>query len=197
MVGSGSYVGGLVVVLVVVVVVFCQKGGCGGGGFVKKVVVVVVVVVFVDEEVAATTIKQFQEQAFSIVDQSTTFLVEAKDEPANVELLRSIIRSFDLPSQPANGNNKTYDIGVYDCKLAGESVTHPHLRSCNWRAQHYEKMTRSFLRALLPEDHDVITKDNVPGSTMVLVFDGSRTFGRFCRTQIIQNLKTVDLYVFR
>ena len=30
--------------------------------------------------------------------------------------------------------------GIYDVKLAGESVTHPHLRVCGFRSEHYMEM---------------------------------------------------------
>ena len=147
-------------------------------------VVAVMVVVFLDGEAAQATIKQYQDSAFVIVDQCCNFLVEAKDEPGNVELLRKAIQKFELEVQEDNGGFLQSDIGVYDCKLAGESVTHPHLRTCNWRAEHYEKLTRAFLRSQLPEDNDIITKGNVAKSTMVMVFDGGKNFGRFCHKKI-------------
>ena len=55
------------------------------------------------DEAAETTIKQYQEQAFTIIDQSITLLIEAKDEPANVEMLRSAINAFDIPSPVVDG----------------------------------------------------------------------------------------------
>ena len=129
------------------------------------------------DEAAETTIKQYQEQAFTIIDQSITLLIEAKDEPANVEMLRSAINAFDIPSPVVEGSARTYDIAIYDSKLNGESVTHPHLRHCSWRAEHYCKMSRAFLRALLPESQDVLDKSNVPESAMMVVLDGGRSFG--------------------
>ena len=39
-------------------------------------------------------------------------------------------------------------------------------------------MITAFLRALLPEGEDVLSKSNAPDSVLAIVFDGSRTFGR-------------------
>ena len=128
-------------------------------------------------EAAEATIKQYQEQAFTIIDQSITLVVESNDEPGNVEMLRTAMKSFDIPAPVVEGNARTYDIAIYDSKLNGESVTHPHLRHCSWCAAHYYKMTRAFLRALLPEGQDVLGKDNVPDSAMMVVYDAGRTFG--------------------
>ena len=112
-----------------------------------------------------------------MIDQSVTLLIEAKDESGNIEMLRSAIQSFDIPPPVVEGHAKTYDVAIYDSKLAGESVTHPHLRYCGWRAGHYHKMGRAFLRALLPDGNDVIEKTNVPESALMVVFDAGRTFG--------------------
>ena len=135
------------------------------------------------DEVAGATIKQYQEQAFTIIDQSITLIVEAKDELGNVEMLRSAINAFDIPPPVVEGSARTYDIAFYDSKLNGESVTHPHLRHCSWRSEHYHKMARAFLRALLPEGADVIDKNNIPDSAMTVVFDGGRTFGGWSETR--------------
>ena len=55
------------------------------------------------DEAAEATIKQYQEQAFTIIDQSITFLTEAKDGPGNVEMLRSAINAFDIPPPVVDG----------------------------------------------------------------------------------------------
>ena len=145
-------------------------------------------------EAAEATIKQYQEQAFTIIDQSITLVVESNDEPSNVEMLRAAMKSFDLPSPVVEGNARTYDIAIYDSKLNGESVTHPHLRHCSWRAAHYYKMSRAFLRALLPEGQDVLGKDNVPDSAMMVVYDAGRSFGEWGEHQAKGSTHYVFLY---
>ena len=82
------------------------------------------------DEAAEATIKQYQEQAYTMIDQSITLVVECKDEPDNVEMLRTAIKAFDIAPAVVEGSARTYDVAVYDSKLSGESVTHPHLRHC-------------------------------------------------------------------
>ena len=128
-------------------------------------------------EAAEATIKQYQEQAFTIIDQSITLVVESNDEPGTVEMLRAAMKSFDIPIPVVEGNARTYYIAIYDSKLNGESVTHPHLCHCSWHAAHYYKMSRALLCALLPKGQDTLDKDNVPDSAMMVVYDAGRTFG--------------------
>ena len=55
------------------------------------------------DDLARATIMQYQEQAFTIVDQSVTILVEANDEPGTVEMLRSAINAFQIPPPVVDG----------------------------------------------------------------------------------------------
>ena len=55
------------------------------------------------DEAKEATVKQYQEQTFTIVDQSITLLIEAKDESGNVEMLRSAIKSFDIAPAVVDG----------------------------------------------------------------------------------------------
>ena len=56
-------------------------------------------------------------------------------------------------------------------------MTHPHLRICGFRSEHYLRMGRAFLRALLPDGGDVPEKDNLPESVLVVTLDGGKNQG--------------------
>ena len=63
---------------------------------------------------------------------------------------------------------------MYDIKLAGESVTHPHLRIVGYRSEHYCKVVRAFVRSQLPAGDDILTKENLPDSFLVITYDGGK-----------------------
>ena len=75
--------------------------------------------------------------------------------------------------QPETTEGKqTYDVGLYDVKLSGEVVTHPHLRVMSFRSDHWLKMASAFLRALLPATSDSLGLTNFPDSAALALFDG-------------------------
>ena len=123
------------------------------------------------EETAQAVIKKYQEQAYVLVDQSVQLVVEAKDAKAMADLLRESWAKFGI--DPV-GENPLYDIGVYDIKLSGEVVTHPHLRIMSFRDEHWEKMAKAFLRSMLPVGNDALAEVNWPASSPIVLLDGGK-----------------------
>ena len=123
------------------------------------------------EETAQAMIKKYQEQAYVLVDQSVQLVVEAKDVKAMADLLRESWAKFGI--DPV-GENPLYDIGVYDIKMSGEVVTHPHLRIMSFRDEHWEKMAKAFLRSMLPVGNDALAEVNWPASSPIVLLDGGK-----------------------
>ena len=123
------------------------------------------------EETAQAVIKKYQEQAYVLVDQSVQLVVEAKDAKAMADLLRESWAKFGI--DPV-GENPLYDIGVYDIKMSGEVVTHPHLRIMSFRDEHWEKMAKAFLRSMLPVGNDALAEVNWPASSPIVLLDGGK-----------------------
>ena len=123
------------------------------------------------EETAQAVIKKYQEQAYVLVDQSVQLVVEAKDAKAMADLLRESWAKFGI--DPV-GENPLYDIGVYDIKMSGEVVTHPHLRIMSFRDEHWEKMAKAFLRSMLPVGNDALAEVNRPASSPIVLLDGGK-----------------------
>ena len=123
------------------------------------------------EETAQAMIKKYQEQAYVLVDQSVQLVVEAKDAKAMADLLRESWAKFGI--DPV-GENPLYDIGVYDIKMSGEVVTHPHLRIMSFRDEHWEKMAKAFLRSMLPVGNDALAEVNWPASSPIVLLDGGK-----------------------
>ena len=123
------------------------------------------------EETAQATIAKYQEQAYVLVDQSVQLVVEAKDAKAMADLLRESWAKFGI--EPV-GENPAYDIGVYDIKMSGEVVTHPHLRIMSFRDEHWEKMAKAFLRSTLPVGNDALAEVNWPASSPIVLLDGGK-----------------------
>ena len=123
------------------------------------------------EETAQAVIKKNQEQAYVLVDQSVQLVVEAKDAKAMADLLRESWAKFGI--DPV-GENPLYDIGVYDIKMSGEVVTHPHLRIMSFRDEHWEKMAKAFLRSMLPVGNDALAEVNWPASSPIVLLDGGK-----------------------
>ena len=123
------------------------------------------------EETAQAVIKKYQEQAYVLVDQSVQLVVEAKDAKAMADLLRESWAKFGI--DPV-GENPLYDIGVYDIKMSGEVVTHPHLRIMSFRDEHWEKMAKAFLRSTLPVGNDALAEVNWPASSPIVLLDGGK-----------------------
>eukprot|EP00974_Lingulodinium_polyedra_P038462 3685150-Lingulodinium_polyedra.AAC.1 len=63
-----------------------------------------------------------------VIDQSVKLLLETTDEKVLAESLRDAMKSFDTPPPVVEANSRTHDVAIYDSKVVGESVTHPHLR---------------------------------------------------------------------
>ena len=130
------------------------------------------------DEVAVQTIRKYQDHSRTLVDQSVTIIVETGDEADLTRLFRQAFETFkDLPPL-MSGSDRRYDIGVYDVKMAGESVTHPHLRIVGYRSEHYCKVVRAFMRAQLSPDEDILTKENMPEGPLVVTFDGGKFHGQ-------------------
>ena len=123
------------------------------------------------EETAQAVIKKYQEQAYVLVDQSVQLVVEAKDAKAMADLLRESWAKFGI--DPV-GENPLYDIGVYDIKMSGEVVTHPHLRIMSFRDEHWEKMAKAFLRSMLPVGNDALAEVKWPPSSPIVLLDGGK-----------------------
>ena len=123
------------------------------------------------EETAQAVIKKYQEQAYVLVDQSVQLVVEAKDAKAMADLLRESWAKFGI--DPV-GENPLYDIGVYDIKMSGEVVTHPHLRIMSFRDEHWENMAKAFLRSMLPVGNDALAEVNWPASSPIVLLDGGK-----------------------
>ena len=123
------------------------------------------------EETAQAVIKKYQEQAYVLVDQSVQLVVEAKDAKAMADLLRESWAKFGI--DPV-GENPLYDIGVYDIKMSGEVVTHPHLRIMSFRDEHWEKMAKAFLRSMLPVGNDALAEVNWPANSPIVLLDGGK-----------------------
>ena len=123
------------------------------------------------EETAQAVIKKYQEQAYVLVDQSVQLVVEAKDAKTMADLLRESWAKFGI--DPV-GENPLYDIGVYDIKMSGEVVTHPHLRIMSFRDEHWEKMAKAFLRSMLPVGNDALAEVNWPASSPIVLLDGGK-----------------------
>ena len=74
------------------------------------------------EEVAQAKVNQHQAQAYALINQSMTLLVEVKDAKGMADLLREAFARFDdAGCQPAvtDGPGRTYNVGFYDVKLTG------------------------------------------------------------------------------
>ena len=99
----------------------------------------------------AAIIMRIQDIATTYVDQSLILLVEDKDETAFAQTLRLARQKLRLDPAVTDGPYRTYNFGYYDIKLSGETVTHPHLRVMQFRAEHYSKTVRAFFRSLLPK----------------------------------------------
>ena len=123
------------------------------------------------EETAQATIAKYQQQAYVLVDQSVQLVVEAKDPKAMADLLRESWAKIGIE---AVGENPLYNIGVYDIKMSGEVVTHPHLRIMSFRDEHWEKMAKAFLRSTLPVDNDALSEDNWPAISPIVLLDGGK-----------------------
>ena len=123
------------------------------------------------EETAQAVIKKYQEQAYVLVDQSVQLVVEAKDAKTMADLLRESWAKFGI--DPV-GENPLYDIGVYDIKMSGEVVTHPHLRIMSFRDEHWENMAKAFLRSMLPVGNDALAEVNWPASSPIVLLDGGK-----------------------
>ena len=92
------------------------------------------------------TIRKYQDQTHVMIDQSVTLLVETNDGKAMVEMLRAAINLHE--KSPVAAGSSMYGMSIYDVKLAGESVTHPHLRVCGFCSEHYMNMSLACVRAL-------------------------------------------------
>ena len=123
------------------------------------------------EETAQATIAKYQQQAYVLVDQSVQLVVEAKDAKAMADLLCESWAKIGI--EPV-GENPVYNIGVYDIKMSGEVVTHPHLRIMSFRDEHWEKMAKVFLRSTLPVDSDKLAEDNWPANSPMVLIDGGK-----------------------
>ena len=119
-----------------------------------------------------------------IVQQSVQLFVEPKDESDVVTLLRTAQAALVIDEPVIEGLSRTYDIAVYDVKCCGESVTHPHLRIMTFRSEHYGKLVRGFVRSLLPEANNIISKENFPPSALVMTLDGGKHQGAKQQTHI-------------
>ena len=130
------------------------------------------------DELAVQTIRKYQDHARTLIEQSVTIIVETTDEANLARLLRQAHETFkDLPVLFC-GQDRRYDVGVYDVKLAGESVTHPHLRIVGYRSEHYCKLIRAFLRSQLPPEDDILNKENMPDGPLVVTLDGGKFHGQ-------------------
>lgn len=129
------------------------------------------------DEKSAATIRKWQEQAKLFVLQSVQLFVEPKDESDVVSVLQAAHTNLDIPGPIVEGLSRTYDLAVYDIKCSGESVTHPHLRIMSFRSEHYAKLVRGFVRSLLPQENNIIGKENYPPSALVLTLDGGKHQG--------------------
>lgn len=123
---------------------------------------------------AAVQIKKYQHLATQMVEQSVVLIVEPKDAKTLATVLRESRATLGLQPPVTEGMSRTYDIGIYDVKMCGEVVTHPHLRVMSFRAEHYAKMIGGFTRSFLPEGADTLSADNFGDSIMVLAFDGGK-----------------------
>ena len=133
------------------------------------------------DEQAVAVIRKYQDHAQTLIEQSVTIIVETADEADLVKLFRQCFAGFtsDVAPLAVQGtSDRKYDVGIYDVKLAGESVTHPHLRIVGFRSEHYCKVTRAWLRAQLPEADDVLTKENLPEGPLLICYDGGKYFGQ-------------------
>ena len=130
----------------------------------------------IDEKDEAT-IRKWQEHAMLLVDQSMRLYTEPTDEKDVSDLLRAAFKSLEVGPAVTEGTERTYDIAVYDIKTCGEVVTHPHLRLMSFRAEHYGKLVRGFLRAHLATADDMIEKENYPDCAMIVTFDAGKHQG--------------------
>ena len=124
------------------------------------------------DAMSEATIRKYQDQAHVMIDQSATLLVETSDGKTMVEMLRAAINRHE---SPVAAGTSMYDMGIYDVKLAGESVTHPHLRVCGFRSEHYMKMSLACVRALLPEGSDNL--EEFADSGLLVLIDGGKRPG--------------------
>ncbi len=98
-------------------------------------------------------------------------------EKGLVECLRAATSGFTMPAPDVAGMSRTYDVAIYDIKMCGEVVTHPHLRIMSFRSEHYAKLMRAFQRSHLDEDADTLTKDSYPPHTLSVLLDGGKYQG--------------------
>ncbi len=135
----------------------------------------------ITEENHRAVIQKYQAFARRLVAQSVKLLVEPADEAAVMSLLRESHSASKDDAVVTEGDSRSYNIGTYDVKSSGESVTHPHLRLMSFRALHHEKLVRGFLRSCLPEESAVLSTNNFPASAMVLTYDAGKHHGATLR----------------
>ncbi len=119
-------------------------------------------------------LQRSQALAHRIVSQSVALLVEPSDEAKVMTTIAEHCKN-DSPCV-VEGDNHSYVVCLYDTKLSGESVTHPHLRVQSFREVHYQKMLRGVMRGLLSLQgaDTVLDKTNFPQSLMVMMYDAGK-----------------------
>jgi hypothetical protein len=117
-----------------------------------------------------------QGTARQTVHQSIKLNAEPKEEAGVMIIVRSAMATDDT-SPMIEGEKRSYALGMYDVKLCGEVVTHPHLRVQSHRAEHQAKLCRGFLRGHLPESDNSLTKENFPEPCMLSICDGGKHQG--------------------